>query len=34
VTCEVTLVRFRDDIARAKDAASGLLRLALEPGED
>jgi len=34
VTCEITLTRFRDDIGRKKDAASGLLRLALEPGED
>ncbi|RPJ00262.1 MAG: DNA-binding protein [Candidatus Aminicenantes bacterium] len=34
VTCEITLTRFRDDIGREKDAASGLLRLALEPGED
>ncbi len=33
-TCEITLTRFRDDIGRTKDAASGLLRLALEPGED
>jgi uncharacterized protein len=31
VTCEVTLVRFRDDIARTKDAASGLWKLALDP---
>lgn len=34
VTCEVTLTRFRDDIGRTKDEASGFLRLALEPGED
>ena len=34
VTCEITLTRFRDDIGRKKDAASGLLRLALEPGGD
>jgi uncharacterized protein len=34
VTCEITLTRFRDDIGRKKDAASGLSRLALEPGED
>ena len=33
-TCEVTLVRFRDDIARTKDAATGLWRLALDPGGD
>lgn len=32
VTCEVTLVRFRDDIARTKDAAIGLWKLALDPG--
>jgi predicted DNA-binding protein with PD1-like motif len=31
VTCEVTLVRFRDDIARTKDAATGLSKLALDP---
>jgi predicted DNA-binding protein with PD1-like motif len=31
-TCEITLVRFRDAIARKKDAASGLWRLALAPG--
>ena len=34
VTCELTLVRFRDDIARKKDETSGFLRLVLEPGED
>lgn len=34
VTCEVTLTRFRDDIGRTKDEASGFLKLALEPGED
>ena len=34
VTCEITLTRFRDDIGRKKDEATGLLRLALEPGED
>ena len=34
VTCEVTLTRFRDDIGRKKDEATGLLRLALEPGEE
>lgn len=33
-SCEITLVRFRDDIGRKKDAATGLMRLALEPGED
>jgi predicted DNA-binding protein with PD1-like motif len=34
VTCEITLTRFRDDIARTKDAASGLWKLALEPDGD
>jgi predicted DNA-binding protein with PD1-like motif len=34
VTCEITLTRFRDDIGRKKDAATGLLKLALEPGGD
>ncbi len=34
VTCEIVLVRFRDDIARTKDEASGFWKLALEPGED
>ena len=34
VTCEITLTRFRDDIGRMKDEASGFLKLALEPGED
>jgi len=34
VTCEVTLVRFRDDIGRTRDAATGLMKLALEPGGD
>jgi predicted DNA-binding protein with PD1-like motif len=33
VTCEITLTRFRDDIGRTKDAATGLSLLALEPGE-
>jgi hypothetical protein len=32
VTCEITLTRFRDEIARTKDAASGLWKLALDPG--
>ena len=32
VTCEITLVRFRDDIGRTKDAATGLPLLALDPG--
>lgn len=31
VTCEITLVRFKDDIGRRKDEASGLWKLALEP---
>ena len=34
VTCEITLIRFRDDIGRMKDEATGFLKLALEPGED
>jgi predicted DNA-binding protein with PD1-like motif len=33
-TCEITLVRFRDDIARRKDGTTGLWRLALDPGGD
>ena len=33
VTCEVTLTRFRDDIGRTKDEATGLFRLALEPAK-
>jgi len=33
VTCEITLVRFRDDIARKRDEASGFLKIALEPDE-
>ncbi len=32
VTCEVTLTRFRDDITRKKDEATGLFKLALDPG--
>jgi len=32
VTCEVTLIRFRDDIGRKKDEATGLSLLALDPG--
>jgi hypothetical protein len=32
VTCEVTLTRFRDDIGRTRDAATGLSLLALDPG--
>lgn len=32
VTCEITLVRFRDEIGRKRDEASGLSKLALEPG--
>jgi uncharacterized protein len=34
VTCEITLVRFLDDIARRKDEKSGFWKLSLEPGED
>jgi predicted DNA-binding protein with PD1-like motif len=34
VTCEITLTRFRDDIGRTKDAATGLWKLALDPGGD
>jgi predicted DNA-binding protein with PD1-like motif len=34
VTCEITLTRFRDDIGRTKDEASGLWKLSLEPGGD
>jgi len=34
VTCEITLTRFRDDIGRRQDGASGLWKLALEPGGD
>ena len=34
VTCEVTLVRFRDEIGRKKDERSGLWKLALEPGAE
>jgi hypothetical protein len=34
VTCEVTLTRFRDDIGRKRDEASGFWKLALEPGGD
>jgi hypothetical protein len=34
VTCEVTLVRFRDEIGRTKDEATGLAKLALEPGAE
>ncbi|MGB8959747.1 MAG: PPC domain-containing DNA-binding protein [Candidatus Aminicenantales bacterium] len=34
VTCEITLTRFRDDIGRMQDEATGFLKLALEPGED
>ena len=32
VTCEVTLTRFRDDIGRRKDGATGLSLLDLKPG--
>jgi predicted DNA-binding protein with PD1-like motif len=34
VTCEVTLVRFRDAIGRTRDGASGFWKLALEPGAE
>jgi predicted DNA-binding protein with PD1-like motif len=34
MTCEIILTRFRDDIGRKKDEASGFLKLALEPGGD
>ena len=34
VTCEITLTRFRDEIARTKDEGSGLWKLSLEPGGD
>lgn len=30
-TCEVVLVRFRDDIVRKTDASSGLSKIVLEP---
>ena len=33
VTCEVTLTRFKDDIGREKDEATGLFLLDLKPGE-
>ena len=33
VTCEVTLTRFKDDIGRKKDAATGLLLLDPKSGE-
>ena len=33
LTCEITLVAFKDDIARRKDEASGFLKIALEPDE-
>ncbi len=32
VTCELTLTRFRDDIRRTRDEATGFSKLALEPG--
>lgn len=34
VTCEITLVRFRDEIGRKRDEATGLWKLALEPGAE
>jgi predicted DNA-binding protein with PD1-like motif len=33
VTCEITLVRFRDDIVRKRDASGGFLKIAFEPDE-
>jgi len=33
VTCEVTLTRFKDDIGRKKDEATGLFLLDLKSGE-
>jgi predicted DNA-binding protein with PD1-like motif len=33
-TCEVTLTRFRDDIGRKKDEATGLFLLDLKPDEE
>jgi hypothetical protein len=33
VTCEVTLTRFKDDIGRKRDEATGLFLLDLKPGE-
>jgi predicted DNA-binding protein with PD1-like motif len=33
VTCEVTLTRFKDDIGRKKDEATGLFLLDLKPDE-
>lgn len=33
LTCEIHLVRFKDDIARKKDEASGFMKIALEPDE-
>ena len=33
VTCEITLTRFRDDIGRKKDEATGLFLLDLKSGE-
>lgn len=33
VTCEITLTRFRDDIGRKRDEATGLLLLDLKPDE-
>jgi predicted DNA-binding protein with PD1-like motif len=32
-TCEITLTRFRDDIERKKDEATGLFLLDLKPGK-
>ncbi len=33
VTCEITLTRFKDDIGRKRDEATGLFLLDLKPGE-
>jgi predicted DNA-binding protein with PD1-like motif len=32
-TCEITLTRFKDDIGRKRDEATGLFLLDLKPGE-
>ena len=34
VTCELTLVAFKDDIARKRDETGGFLKIALEPDEN
>ncbi len=33
LTCEITMVRFKDDLVRKKDEASGFLKIAFEPDE-